>query len=325
MAKALDIQELNPKLSIEVAAWLVLVARWEEMCTYAADTARDPTVKAIHDLRVAARRLRGAYRDFRPYVRTRRLHGAMKGVREIADRSGLVRDEDVAIATLDKLAEGLTDGMRRHGIQLLKAERVAVRNASVEALLSLITEERLTVLEQKFLDGVETVATEEQLQAGDAGSQSVTSAGKRIINNSFARLTKLSKGFYAPHRTRALHRLRIAAKRLRYAMQLFAVCWGDELNATAKEVAKLQDALGELHDCDVWIAGLGKRLKKFNEQPAAETTEIERSLNVAAIWLLGRFTRDRAKHFRDALDLWHRWDSDDFGGRLGRLLDSDGN
>ena len=35
------------------------------------------------------------------------------------------------------------------------------------------------------------------------------------------------------------------------------------MRAIAKEIAQLQTSLGELHDCDVWMADLGRPLEKI--------------------------------------------------------------
>lgn len=325
MAKARKIEGLDCNVPVDAAAREILRVRWEELREHCVAVAADPTLDAVHDARVTTRRLRSAYRDFRPFIRARALREAMKEVRTLADLLGAVRDEDVAISTLDQLADGLGPGMRRDGVLLLAAERRPIRNVAAEKLLTLLNDAENATLNESIMGAVEQIKPRKGAGQDDGDALSFQGSGRKIISKSYKRLVTRSRALFQPQRPQPLHDLRIAAKRLRYAMQLFAVCWGDELKVIAGDVSRMQDALGELHDCDVWVAALGKRLKKFNEQPAAETTEIERSLNVASIWLLGRFTRDRSKHFRDALDLWHRWDSDDLGGRLDRLLDGDGN
>jgi len=53
-----------------------------------------------------------------------------------------------------------------------------------------------------------------------------------------------------PAETKALHDMRIAAKRLRYVLELFRPVLGDVAAATAKRARELQETLGEIHDCD---------------------------------------------------------------------------
>jgi CHAD domain-containing protein len=317
MAKARDVTGLDCGAPIEAGARLVLQVRWEEMRDLARATSAEPDDESIHDMRVSTRRLRSAFRDFRPFIQTKALRQPMRSVRDIADALGAVRDEDVAIKALEKNAADTEPGMRRDGIELLVAERRPIRNAAVEKLLRAI-EGSLEGLDVEFSKGLERI----QPRSPEM-TDTFRTAGQKIITRSFAQLNGLSQGLYKPHRQRPLHRMRIGAKRLRYAMELFAGCWGDDLENAATAVAEMQTALGDLHDCDVWITSLGWRLRHFSKQREPETSEIERALNVAAIWLLGRFTRDRSKHFRAALNLWHGWTNTDFEGRLRDILSRD--
>lgn len=57
-----------------------------------------------------------------------------------------------------------------------------------------------------------------------------------------------------PYRIRELHDLRIAAKRLRYSLEIFADVLPEFSTEAVKELTQLQDELGDLHDSDVMIA-----------------------------------------------------------------------
>jgi hypothetical protein len=56
-----------------------------------------------------------------------------------------------------------------------------------------------------------------------------------------------------PTKQRTLHDMRIAAKRLRYLLELFAPQFGPYAATAGKKVKHLQDLLGEIHDCDVTL------------------------------------------------------------------------
>jgi hypothetical protein len=51
----------------------------------------------------------------------------------------------------------------------------------------------------------------------------------------------------------ALHDMRIAAKRLRYVLEVTGDVFGPYVQTAGKHVKALQDLLGEIHDCDVQI------------------------------------------------------------------------
>jgi hypothetical protein len=61
----------------------------------------------------------------------------------------------------------------------------------------------------------------------------------------------------------ALHDMRIAAKRLRYILEITGPCFGSYAKSATKLTKELQDLLGEIHDCDVQlpdIAAFAERL-----------------------------------------------------------------
>jgi len=58
----------------------------------------------------------------------------------------------------------------------------------------------------------------------------------------------------APYEVRGLHNLRIAAKRLRYTLEIFADVLPPACQSIADELSQIQDELGALHDHDVMIA-----------------------------------------------------------------------
>lgn len=50
------------------------------------------------------------------------------------------------------------------------------------------------------------------------------------------------------------HDMRIAAKRLRYVLEITESCFAEEAAAARKAAKRLQKALGDLHDCDVMLS-----------------------------------------------------------------------
>jgi CHAD domain-containing protein len=57
----------------------------------------------------------------------------------------------------------------------------------------------------------------------------------------------------APDASGAQHDMRIAAKRLRYLLEIFAGCLGEEANDARGAAKRLQSTLGDLHDCDLML------------------------------------------------------------------------
>lgn len=77
----------------------------------------------------------------------------------------------------------------------------------------------------------------------------------RIVATRLDELCSLSNAALVADASEAQHNLRIAAKRLRYVLELFASCLGGKGAEEARRTAKqLQSALGDLHDCDLMLS-----------------------------------------------------------------------
>jgi CHAD domain-containing protein len=76
---------------------------------------------------------------------------------------------------------------------------------------------------------------------------------ERIVATRVAELRSLAEPALDPAAAEAQHDLRIAAKRLRYVLELTGACFGPEAKAVRKAARELQGVLGEIHDCDVML------------------------------------------------------------------------
>ncbi len=77
---------------------------------------------------------------------------------------------------------------------------------------------------------------------------------ERIVATRLDELHSFVPRVLDPSRIKALHDMRIAAKRLRYILEVAAEpCFGPYAQTAIKRAKELQDLLGELHDCDVQL------------------------------------------------------------------------
>jgi hypothetical protein len=77
-----------------------------------------------------------------------------------------------------------------------------------------------------------------------------------------------------PGRVRDLHDMRIAAKRLRYLLELFAPLFGTYAATAAKRTKELQDLIGEIHDCDVTLPRVEGLVEEMREHDAADVRRL---------------------------------------------------
>jgi CHAD domain-containing protein len=76
----------------------------------------------------------------------------------------------------------------------------------------------------------------------------------RIVSVRLDELREFVDDALAPDASEAQHDMRIAAKRLRYLLEIFEPCLGEEAKAARGVAKRLQSVLGDLHDCDLMLA-----------------------------------------------------------------------
>ena len=69
-------------------------------------------------------------------------------------------------------------------------------------------------------------------------------------------------------RKRAQHEMRIAAKRLRYVLEVTGFCFGRPADTARRRARDLQDILGEIHDCDVMLPRVREHLEQLQREDA---------------------------------------------------------
>lgn len=284
----------------------VLRLRFDEVISFAEAARVDGNINGVHDMRVALRRLRSAIRDFADLKDEKQIKQISRKLKEIAAALGAVRDHDVAIIALKSLAAQTDDDSIKMGIaSLLEGHRLG-REHAFARLKGSFSALSLAELRERFLGSVDGVLH----QKGQYGPASLKDAASNVIGSRIRDLFDLGHAIYEPLASDKLHGLRIAAKRLRYAIELFGDCFPEEIRKFADELATLQSNLGEVHDCDLRIEDLSSRLTR---KKAGDAVEVE---IVAAAWIISKCIQKRAKEYRSALELWREWTASGFLNRL---------
>lgn len=180
-----------------------------------------------------------------------------------------VRDLDVQIIFLEKEISQSNNQKNLAGLQRLLLRKKQKR----ENLQGFVKSAILEFEKSKILHEMQQFITENPLdQETFSPPESLFVMGKNEVSS----LTSICFSFlpfiFNPDNKESLHKLRIAMKNLRYTIELFQPIL-PELEASLATFKKFQDDLGEIHDCDVWLAELDnfieketKRIKKFYGQ-----------------------------------------------------------
>ncbi len=94
---------------------------------------------------------------------------------------------------------------------------------------------------------------------------------ERIVRARLAELCSFAPAVLRPEAVSELHDMRIAAKRLRYVLEVTArPCFGPYARTAGKRARELQDLLGEIHDCDVQLPRVERLVTTLRDADAEE-------------------------------------------------------
>ena len=77
-----------------------------------------------------------------------------------------------------------------------------------------------------------------------------------------------------PAKMLELHQMRIAAKRLRYTMELFAPFYGSDFAAAINQIKAIQEQLGGIHDADVLVPEVRAHLVEILQPPRKKKSAV---------------------------------------------------
>ena len=219
-------------------------------------TEQAPTPDEIHQLRVAARRLRVALRLFGRMLPSKDTTRFNTELRWFAGSLGDIRDLDVYTENFKAYVQGVPPEQRGglSGYEMyLRRERTEARQRAAAAVASPRAAALLADIE-RFVDGGPSAGALRRW-----GSLTVGDAMRQNVRRSVGRVRRMGNALTTRARPAELHGLRIKAKRLRYELEFFAEVY-PPLKQTAKECKALQDLLGTIQDAYTATA----RLRRYS-------------------------------------------------------------
>jgi len=268
-------------------------------------------IEYIHRMRVASRRLRASlplFADCFPRKVSRRW---LRRIQSITRALGAARDADVQLDLLKEIDETapqprLHPGLRRLALRIWQ-ERAAHQTAITAVLDELDQAHFYAEMESALL------ALEPVLPPGTPYPHQLFLRAASAISDRLAEFLAFEPYVYQPECVTQLHAMRIAAKQLRYTIEIFAPLYPGELAPQLTLVKACQELLGDLHDCDVWTT----LLPQFMEQERERVTNFYGHFNPFRPLIPGlvHFQHNRAQQ-RQQIYLkfrqqWHIWQAAD--------------
>jgi triphosphatase len=236
--------------------------------------------EALHDLRVAGRRLEAILRQFEAFLPATlvRLRPTLK---KVLRALGQARDLDVALLELEKFNRILSHADQAHLAplkELLLAERSRARHKMLSILDSSAVQRdfgRLT----SALTQPATVTT----ALNEVPPARPLRAVSELIRMRYKKVRKSADRLTTESSMDAYHAVRGRVKKLRYALETVAVIFGKPADEMVRSLRRWQERLGIQQDADV----AGRRLQALAAQPP-------KGLPPETLFLMGRLAAHHA-------------------------------
>jgi CHAD domain-containing protein len=291
------------------AARKVLQFHFARMRNREAGTRNGADTEELHDMRVATRRMRAAWRVFDDAFKASRTKRLRRRLQNVSDKLGAVRDLDVLIEGLEAYRGGL-DPDQQPGLDPLLS---VWRRQRSEARKELVDE----------LDsggyGALIDEMEEFIAAGSNAAASVPTPTipHRVRDRAPSQIWAAYEAVRAYELVlpwadiETIHQLRISAKWLRYTLEFFGETLGRDGPLLLGRVVALQDFLGCLHDADV-------AAKLARDVLVARAGELSRVETEAIGAYLHSRERELARRRRSLGPVWRAVNGAPFRRALGR-------
>jgi len=228
----------------------------------AALKAADPLVRrdtpgSVHQMRVAARRLRATLKSFRTVLDPAETRSLGEELKWLGTVLGAPRDAEVLAARVTASVQQLPPELVLGPVQArLRAHFAPVEAATRAAALKALDSERYLAL----LDRLDLLLTDPPLAAEASWpaaevmptAKEVLPAAVRRMHRRVRRRMRHAQALPAgPDRDVALHEARKAAKDARYAAEALSPAFGKQARRFASQMKKVQSVLGDQHDAVV--------------------------------------------------------------------------
>jgi CHAD domain-containing protein len=247
-------------------------------------------VRALHRTRVASRRLRELLPVLELDAAVARKLG--RRLRRVTDGLGLVRELDVLSLLLDELHESGRHGSS--GLSRVATSVVRERNGARKRLRSKLPVDELRRVAEKLDDVAQELQKDAASGSGGRRELAWRWAIEARVTNRAERLSAAMRDAGAVYLAERLHAVRIALKKLRYAVELRVEAAGERANAQLKTLKQVQEVLGHLHDRQVLI----DRIRQIQAGATADA-RTERELEAIVDGLEDECRRLHARYVRD--------------------------
>jgi CHAD domain-containing protein/CYTH domain-containing protein len=254
-----------PILPVDEGARRLALAHLQDAVAARGRVTGFPDADALHDYRVAIRRLRSCLRAYDKPLRSSLTGKTLRRLRRLAHGTNRSRDLDVHLLWLGEQGHKVGEA-ERPGVTWLLERLTADRDHAWEKMLEL-DETLFPRIHPRLVRGLTRFRMTIDLDAGPQ-RRSTAAVTARRVRAAAGRLKERLRRVQGYSSIDAIHRARISAKHLRYLIEPFAAAV-PEGAATVERLKALQDGFGDVHDAHVFGAELRAALPDAERAAAA--------------------------------------------------------
>lgn len=309
---------IEPTDSLAEAGRKVMRHHFAEMLFHESGTLSGENIEALHDMRVATRRLRAAFEVFAQAFEPGALAPHLKGLRATGRSLGAVRDLDVFMENAQHYLATLPEEQRSDLNPLLVAWEGQRDNARTQMLAHLQGQDYHT-FKRKFNIFIHTPgAGARSIPQDQPKAHTVQELAPVLIYQRLA-VVRAFDPFLADAPIERLHALRIEFKKLRYTVEYFQEALGKEAEEVVDDLKKLQDHLGYLNDAQTATQILREFIDAWEPQQAALPISERQNLEATVKYLATRHA-ERHRLMITFYKAWERFKRPEFRRNLARAV-----
>ncbi len=243
-----------------VAGAAVMARHWSAAVAHEEAILLGAEAEAVHDMRVAVRRLRAIVALFAPWYRRKEIKPLRRQLHELGNKLGAVRDLEVLLSATRSMVRERTLDEPAALLAHWEAEQASAR----AVLLSYLQSHKYTQFKRRLEDFIREQQDRGRFapgrEDGACGDGSDPEVHPCLVADVLpAEALRRYGGVHAYDPLLAdaglarLHRLRIAGKRLRYLLESFEDLLPKSVGEVVDLLKQVQDSLGSVHDASVAI------------------------------------------------------------------------
>ncbi|MBN1201953.1 MAG: CHAD domain-containing protein [Anaerolineae bacterium] len=254
---------MHPDDPMAEAGRKALLFHFERMLLNEPGSRLGKDIEAVHDMRVATRRMRSAFRLFGPFFDRKATRPYRKELRRVAKSLGRVRDLDVF---MEKAERYLADHPDTNLTPLFNEWNNGIKK-SRRSLVAELDSKRFSRFVSHFHAFLVTPGegASSMPDPAEAVAFQVRHIAPRLIYERFEQV-RAYETVMDNADLPTLHALRIDFKRLRYTLEFFREVLGPEIKQVIDETKTMQDHLGDLNDTVVAIEILREFVDQHREK-----------------------------------------------------------